>query len=222
VETPQDKPEQRERLIDTWVKREDNLALLPGLGRHKSQVSFVKVFMLIVALGLVSVLIIWPMSSPVDQRYRVAFDSIETTDLISPEMKNPRFQGVDEKNQPYNVTASVAVQKSEDVVSLEKVNGDITLQDNTWYSVSANKGIIALVKKKLDLTGNVSLFTDEGLEMHTEKAHIDLSAGLAEGSHPVKIQGLLGVLNAQGFKVKERGDVIDFTGPVTMTIFPKT
>ena len=73
----------------------------------------------------------------------------------------------------------------------------------------------------LELTGNVNLFHDSGYEFRTESAVFDLTAGDATGTEPVEGQGPFGHLKAEGFRIYNRGERVEFTGKSKLTINPK-
>jgi lipopolysaccharide export system protein LptC len=212
-------------VIDEWVRREGALNHAPFLGKHKLLVLFTKRLIFFLAFLLVVAVMLWPFLVPEEKRFQLVFSSIGKQEeegeggAQTNAMLKPRFHGVDSNNQPYNVVADQAVQQDEDTVLLTNVSGDITLNDTRWYAVSAREGVIHIAEKKLELTENVSLFTDNGFEVHTLAAQADIGKGTAQGDNDVEVQGPLGHLEAKGFKILNRGDEIYFTGPVRMTIY---
>jgi lipopolysaccharide export system protein LptC len=72
----------------------------------------------------------------------------------------------------------------------------------------------------LDLTGDVTVFHDSGYEVRTDAAEVDLRAGSAQGDQPVSAQGPAGTLDAVGFTLMDRGDVVVFKGPARMVLVP--
>jgi lipopolysaccharide export system protein LptC len=71
------------------------------------------------------------------------------------------------------------------------------------------------------LSGDVTLFHDTGLSFQTDSATIDLNARTAEGNDVVEGQNARGELVSQGFRVRNDGDTIEFTGKAYMKIYPK-
>ena len=137
---------------------------------------------------------------------------------------NPRYVGTDDDNQPYAVTADIAKKldgEGMDVrIGLELPKADITLKDGTWLVLTAENGIYARRNKTLDLSGAVNLFHDSGYEFRTDKAQVDLARGIAEGDRPVRGQGPFGTLNAEGFRLLNKGRTIVFTGKSKMILKP--
>jgi len=125
----------------------------------------------------------------------------------------PRYLGVDEQNRPYNVTATVAVQRVENLVELEAPRADMLLNEGTaWVLLEAREGQFDRMRNHLDLAGQVTLWHDNGAMLVTEAAAIDLRANAAAGDRPVAAQGPFGTLAAQGFRLTDRGQIVLFTG----------
>ena len=193
---------------------------LSGRNSYSLFVGFMKMFLPALAAGLILLLIAWPRLKPFDDRYRIRVTdfSLEQADNLS--MINARFQGLDENNQPFNITADMATRTSgqQDTIELVLPKADILLQDGTWLALTASAGRYRRDSNILDLSGQVNLFHDRGLELRTETARIDLKAGEASGSEPVEGQGPFGLLNAEGFRLFDRGMRIVFTGKSRLVV----
>jgi lipopolysaccharide export system protein LptC len=136
-------------------------------------------------------------------------------------MDNPRFTGSDGRERMFNVTADAATQKqaSDPALDLTSPKGDLTTPQGSWMSLSATGGRFDQKKQWLDLEGKVELFRDDGYQVNTEKAAIDLRAGVATGDAPVEAHGPAGHVNSQGFKVGDRGRTIEFTGKAHLVLY---
>lgn len=142
-------------------------------------------------------------------------------------MVNPRFVGTDSENKPYSITADLARSlgdlKSKDApasIELEMPKADITLDDGTWLVLTAETGLLAQYDNSLNLEGAVNLFHDSGYEFRTQKAAIDLTSGIASGNLPIQGQGPFGVLNAEGFRLVDKGKTIYFSGKSKLILHP--
>ncbi|MEQ8640794.1 MAG: LPS export ABC transporter periplasmic protein LptC [Alphaproteobacteria bacterium] len=184
-------------------------------------VTLLRIALPLAALGLLALIIAWPGIQPSVERFRVgATDAIGAL-FEEPRMANARYLGRDAKRRPFVVTAASAVQQpetSETLVMLERPAADITLEDGAWLAILADSGVYRENTEQLDLAGNVTLFHDQGYEMKTEAARIDLAAGTASGDAPVVAHGPAGVLHAQGFRMDDFGGGIHFTGAATLTL----
>jgi lipopolysaccharide export system protein LptC len=137
-------------------------------------------------------------------------------------MLNARYDGVDAHRRPYTVTADMATQskQDEDLIDLELPKADMTMEGGAWLALNARAGQYRRAGEALDLSGGVSLFHDRGFELRSESAHIDLDAGTAEGAQPVEGQGIFGTVDAEGFRVLDRGQTILFTGKSRLILQP--
>lgn len=201
-----------------WSQREVQ-SLFGSIARYTRFVFFGKFFLVVIAVSLVAVVFAIPFINKDRGGTRLVFENIEHGEAAPPKMMNPRFQGTDQKGQPYNVTADYALQQSKDSVALEKLNADIYMNDKSWLSLSADKGVINLATRKLQLNGNVHAFYDKGYEFFTDAMDIDISKKQATTNTGVVGQGTLGSIKAKGLQVNDNGQHFLFPGPVHVIIY---
>ncbi len=89
------------------------------------------------------------------------------------------------------------------------------------WPLTANDGLLDRDADIITLNGDVTLFHDNGLSFQTDSATINLKDKTAEGSDVVEGQNGDGELISQGFRVRDDGDTIEFTGKAYMKIYPK-
>lgn len=192
-------------------------------GRYTRFVGLMRWLLAFGAVGLAAAMVIWPYFSPRTSGRPVEFTKgIQISNDGRPTMTNARYLATDAKGQPYTITAKRAYQQTgnTNVVFMEHIEGDITLNSGSWLSISADRGKFDQAKQLLTLESNVALYSDAGYEMHTQQARINLAAGTAQGDMHVQGQGPTGLLDASGFRIADNGNSIDFTGPVHMTVYP--
>ena len=192
-------------------------------GRYTRFVGLMRWLLAFGAVALAAAMVVWPYFSPRTDGRPIEFTKgIELGDDGRPTMSNARYLATDPKGQPYTITAKLAYQEPGDdsLVFMEQIEGDISLKSGAWLSVSADRGVFDQQDQLLILESNVDLFSDAGYEMHTDSAQIDLASGTAQGDMQVQGQGPAGLLDATGFRITGNGDIIDFTGPVHMTVYP--
>lgn len=190
-------------------------------GRGYSRfVKSTKILLPLFALGLVGLIIAWPHLNG-DDTLKIGFASVNLSDDADPGMDNARYMGMDEKHQPYTVTADLAriVGKGGDIIDLELPKADLTLKDGTWLVLTAKAGRYMRKPATLDLNGGVNLFHDTGYEITTGQLIVDLKAGSAEGNTPLSGHGPFGEIKAQGLKLIDKGRVIHFTGPAQIILY---
>ncbi len=194
---------------------------LSGRSGYSFFVVLMKLLLPALATALILLVVVWPQLTPDDDRFRISVSSISLEQADNLTMLNPRFDGIDNQNRPFRVTADLAIQdKSNDnLIDLELPKADMTMEDGTWLAIMAKSGRYHREAETVDLTGDVVVFHDEGFEVKTEFAHIDLTAGTAQGDQPVEASGPVGTLNSEGFRVENEGERIFFTGRAQMVMY---
>jgi lipopolysaccharide export system protein LptC len=192
--------------------------------RYSIFVGFMKVLLPALAAALILLVVAWPQFTIDDGGFRLSVSKLAPDQADSLTMLNARFDGLDENDRPYTLTADMATQSDsdKDLVELELPKADITLEDGTWLALTARSGQYRQKSRILDLAGSVSLFHDQGFELRTEAARVDFAKGVAEGAQPVQGQGSAGFIEAEGFRVLDRGARIIFTGKAHMIVNPET
>lgn len=137
-------------------------------------------------------------------------------------MLEPKLSGTDSSGDPFVVTAAKATQFEHDPdrAMLQNVEGDLTLKDGNWLNATSPRGLLDISrsqdphctkitcpsKQTLDMFGPVAVFSDNGYEVHTMFAHVDMSAGVAKGNRYVRGQGPLGTFSADSFVFEFQGN----------------
>jgi len=193
-----------------------------GRNRYSLFVGLMKVLLPAMAAALILLVVAWPQFTVERDSFRLGISRLGRGEPENLSMLNARLNGIDQKQQPFTVTADMATQsnRKENLIDLELPKADMTLADGTWLALTARSGQFDRETRLLDLFGTVSLFHDQGFELRTASARIDLEQGIAEGSQPIQGQGAMGAISAEGFRVLERGRRIVFTGRSRLTILP--
>jgi lipopolysaccharide export system protein LptC len=193
-----------------------------GRNSYSLFVSSMKLLLPALAAGLVLLVVAWPQLMPDVTRSGLDFAKFARDQAKTLNMLNARYSGVDENNQPFNVAADLATQApdNEDVVELQHPKANIRTTDGDLVALSARIGHYHREHETLDLTGKVHLVHDRGFDIVTEEARVDLKDGSATGDKAVSGQGPSGELQAEGFRLRERGQVIVFTGKSRLLIYP--
>ncbi|MGD1876485.1 MAG: LPS export ABC transporter periplasmic protein LptC [Kiloniellaceae bacterium] len=195
---------------------------LSGRNSYSLFVSSMKLLLPALAAGLVLLVIAWPQLMPDVSRSGLDFAKIARDQAKTLNMLNARYSGIDENNQPFTVAADLATQTPDDenVVELQHPMADIRTTQGDLVALSARVGHYDREAETLDLAGTVHLTHDKGFNIITDAATVDLKNGSAAGDNAVSGEGPSGELQSEGFRLRERGQVIVFTGKSRLLIYP--
>ena len=192
-------------------------------GRYSGFVGLMRYLLPVMAAALLGLVVAWPLVGDGEEGIHVPLTEAPEMDGRLT-MVNASYQGTDAKNRPFTVRGKEAFQSESDspIVHLSGIEADIFGDQarNGMMALTANEGLYQRDAEQLDLTGDVTVWSDEGHEFRTTKAHIDFPAGIASGNEPVSGKGPYGLVDAGNFALLERGEVMTFGGRVRMTLLP--
>ena len=188
--------------------------------RYSRFVRVMKVTLPALAVVLLALVVIWPHLSFDDSKFRVGFAALSPDAVKTLAMINARYFGIDQNGHPYTVTSDTATQRDQqpDIIDLANPKADFTSKSGGAVFVGADRGYYHQKDQLLDLAGNVSFYHENGTEMHTEEAHIDLKTDSAHGEVAVHGQGPGGTLEGEGFVMAGKGTDIVVTGRSTLSL----
>jgi len=127
---------------------------------------FIRTAIILVVLGVVGFLFLWPRLSqvetqPLTQRDVAALRQAETENTLL----NPVFNSRDSRNQPFTVTAAEAIQNRESthVVALKTPTAKFYDDRNEPISVTATSGTYNQDTRALQLDQNITLSLSQGV-----------------------------------------------------------
>lgn len=175
--------------------------------RYSRFVNIMRRGLLLAGLLLVGLVIGYSLIPRQSQRVAMTFEKmgIVSGDLA---MTKPKLHGTDSEGNPFTVTADKAVQDPKNLrqASLINVEADLSLKDGQWLNATAPHGILNADARQLQLSGAIAVFTDQGYEVHTDLAYIDMERGIATGPHRVTGQGPQGTFVADRFRIERLSD----------------
>ena len=163
------------------------------------------------AVLLLSTIAMWPEISRQLNAKRFGLGHGLTGEFEAGKLVHVRYHGVD-GTRPYTVTADQAIQVSPERINLVLPKGDLTSDNGSWTYVESKVGVYIQHASLLDLSGDVIIFRDSGVTLHTQSASMDLKSGAAAGNEATHAEGPFGTLDAQGFALVDKGAVIQFQG----------
>jgi len=212
--------------------------------RYTRFVVIMKRALLLAAVALLVAVLAYSLQPRDTSRFAMTFERLGkiANDLS---MVKPRLTGADSDGNPFVVTADLAIQDPHNVhrARLFNVEADTTTKDKAWINTRSPRGYLDSDANKLWLNQAVSLFTDSGYEVHTDKVFVDLapaclasgaspspphqgkpaprcSTTTVRGDDPVRGQGPLGIFRADRFRIEKGNQHIFLIGNVKMTIYP--
>ena len=203
-----------------WQRRQKR-----RMRHHSRLVVSLKVLFPSLAAVMIGLVIVWPQMKA-QQEEAVSLLASETEQANIPDdqaMINPRFFTVDEKGEPFNLTADTAFELPGEYrrVQLNAVKADVLLENDRWIAVDAQTGIYSQNNDTMDLSGQVNLYTQTGDEMETTQALINLKNRDIFGNRDVFLRSETGYARAQGFAVTENGTVIRLKGKTRVIVYPE-
>ena len=208
----------RERMLDGLRRR--NPEGVAAIARRSTTVTVFKKLLPAAAILLLVALAAAPSLRGGPQADRIAYH-IRDAGKADPasHMQGAQYHGVDQHGQPFTLTADAATDQGADDVALRQPEGDITLNSGAWLMLKSQSGLFKQKSQQLGLTGDVTLYRNDGTTMTRAEASIDLKKGDASSAAAVRVQGPFGTLDAaHGFALTERGADIVFKGPAHLLL----
>lgn len=187
------------------------------LSRRSSHIVLAKKVLPAVAVVLLLAVALWPEWHGDTIGARLSLHG-NVSEPASGEIAHGRYNGQNDRGEPFTVTADSAHQKGPDRVDLTNPVGDITLRGGAWLQGKGQAGVYDQRSGQLDISGDVSLYRDDGTILQTDTATIDTKSSTAVSNDKVHVEGPFGTLDAQGFSVFDNGQVIHFNGPARLLL----
>ena len=135
-------------------------------------------------------------------------------------MEKPHLSGFTKDARAYEFTADAAAQDltKPNIVELSNIRGKLAMQDKTTVEMSAATGIYDTKEEMLNLNRDILLSSSNGYKGRLSQAMVDVKKGNVVSDHPVELELLQGVLNANRLEITDSGDLIRFHGGVDMVL----
>jgi lipopolysaccharide export system protein LptC len=183
-----------------------------GMARRRWLVTWTKRLLPLVAMLLLTSIAMWPEIMRQLEYGRRALQSGMAADFQAGKLTDVRYHGVDVRGRPYTVTADQALQDGPVRINMVNPKGDLLNANGSWTLVQSLKGVYIQHAELLDMSGDVTIYRDDGITLHTSSAAMDLKEGAAAGNAPTHAEGPFGTLDAQGFALVDKGALIQFQG----------
>ncbi len=188
-------------------------------GRRSHIIRKLRLILPLIALAMTVVVVTWDQGGRHAQPLKKE-EVLPASQNIENELLKPVFNSVDDKNQPYTVTADRAVQSrsNPDLLDLENPKASLTQADKTTLGAQSVKGTYEQKTQKLNLNGDVVLTYSEGYTLKTQELRVDIPTQKAFSGRDVFIEGPAGTLEAKGLEGDATSGALVFTGPARVLL----
>ncbi|MBX9805121.1 MAG: LPS export ABC transporter periplasmic protein LptC [Alphaproteobacteria bacterium] len=188
------------------------LSDIPSLKGRSRMIERLKYSLPGIALVALVVLIGWPQF----QKWTYGQKPTLAQTRLVPKTNNtatlPEYKSIDNKNQPYTITADHGVETSPEEIDLTQPKMDLNLHSGERVTLTSDSGKLNKATNQIHLVGNVTLTHSLGYHLHTAQAWIDYNQGTAHSNDAVWGNGPAGTIEARGFRMTERGAKVSFIG----------
>jgi len=108
-----------------------------------------------------------------------------------------------------------------DLMELHQIQAKIEMEDKSMVNLTSISGTYDMKTEMLTLIDKVHLVSSSGYEAKLSEAVIDVHKGTVVSEKPVWVKLTSGVINAKQLQVRDSGEVIRFSGGVTMVVQPE-
>ena len=127
-------------------------------------------------------------------------------------LENAKLIGNDRNNKPYVITAKSSFKNSLDknLLHLNSVEADMTLNNNNWMSINTNHAIFNIFEKTIEATEKVFIFYDDGTKLESTGLNYNIANGIGFSNSGVKMFGKWGIIEASSFSFDTSDHMIKF------------
>ena len=127
-------------------------------------------------------------------------------------LEDAKLIGNDRNNKPYVITAKSSFKNSldENLLHLNFVEADMTLNNNNWMSINTNHAIFNIFEKTIEATEKVFIFYDDGTKLESTGLNYNIANGIGFSNSGVKMFGKWGIIEASSFSFDTSDHMIKF------------
>lgn len=174
------------------------------------------------ALTTLVLLFTWPYLAGTGAFIQPVLEALRIAGVEPMQMANPRYVGSTADRRRYVVEADNARfdLNNPERIDLSGVRAELEAQQG--YRLDAARAAYHREDERINLTGQVTLRSEDGYRFVTEQAIVDLAAQRVTGPVSIAGSGPAGRLRADTFRIEEGGARLDFAGNVKVTLQPRT
>ena len=135
-------------------------------------------------------------------------------------LENPKLIGNDRNNKPYVITAKSSFKNNldENLIHLNSVVADMTLNSNNWMLINANYAIFNILEKTIEAKEKVFIFYDDGTKLESSDLNYNVANGTGFGNNEVRMFGKWGIITAEAFSFDTNDYIIKFYNNPKLTL----
>lgn len=193
-------------------------------GSHESSplAGRLKIILPLVIIAVLLTIFLWPKI----EHYFKKSSGPKTIERIlkeNPQLENkvihPKLDSIDKKGRPFLIEAEYATNLNENKTEFTKPSGHIQLDDGSKMSFSGDTGFYFKQEEMIEVHENVNVKTDKGYDLKTSFMRLYPQDNNAEGDKPIFGTGPSGeTIEAEGFKITNKGDIIEFLGKTKIAL----
>lgn len=172
------------------------------------------------AIGMTAIVLTWDEAGKRVEPMK-KHELLPASENIQNELLKPVFNSVDDKNQPYTVTADTAVQSREnpEIVELTNPVAGIDMNDGSKLNAKAKVGLYEQSSQKLNLEGDVEIENSDGTVLKTQELRIDMVTQKAYSGQDVHVENPSGTIDSTGLEGDVSTGTLIFTGPAKVILY---
>ena len=163
---------------------------MPGSNRYSQVVSYVKIVLPIIAIGILSTLFL--LSRTPDPERAIPFANVDLEELAREQrLGSPRYAGTTNAGREVVVVAETAapVDGQLDLISVDTLDARIELDDTRFVDITSLQAVINLETNIADLTTDVEVADSTGYTLDTENLLVNFREFAMSSPTDVVVEG---------------------------------
>ena len=190
---------------------------ISAISAHTRHVRMMRLLLPSLSALLIGSILIWP-SMLKERNSLISSNSPSLKNIEMMTVVNPSFQSTDKNNNPFNLSAKNAFEKSKSLIILKEPKGDIFINKKDMLAFTAENGEYNRDKQNIKFYKDVTFISDKGYTINTEEALVDIKSKDMTGNSDIVIQSDNGTITGKGFKIENNGERVIINGKVKMVL----
>ena len=189
--------------------------------KHTRRVLIFKRSLPVFSFLLATLMLLWPIIwAEEKEQFSAALPTLKDVAPAQIDMENVRFSSQDKKNQSLTVVSPrvLGTDSAAQLITLFEPTATYKMESGTELKAETSQGVVNKKDQTLTLENEVVATTDTGYKAVTKNILCDNQAGLITGKSSITVTGPEGRIKAQGFRLYNKGNNIDFTGKTDSTL----